>query len=151
MLIFGGVHVDILGVGWIYLSRIMARVTMILVVFQRSERQIPETKVHGKIQSIYIYFPKKVTFCPPISGIFRDPQWWDRLMGMVWEAYHKGVPLLGVPEISLDPTLQNFSGWKTWMATIKAVHFVELLQKHLKIGQSWERVKIRCLWRVGLS
>ena len=26
-------------------------------------------------------------------------------MGMVWEAYHKGVPLLGVPEISLDHCL----------------------------------------------
>ena len=23
-------------------------------------------------------------------------------MGMVWESYHKGVPLLGVPEITLD-------------------------------------------------
>ena len=23
-------------------------------------------------------------------------------MGIVWEAYHKGVPLLGVPEITLD-------------------------------------------------
>ena len=23
-------------------------------------------------------------------------------MGMVWEAYHKGVPLLGVPGITLD-------------------------------------------------
>ena len=28
-------------------------------------------------------------------------------MGMVWEAYHKGVPLLGVPEISLESTLQD--------------------------------------------
>jgi len=24
-------------------------------------------------------------------------------MGIVWEAYHKGVPLLGVPGITLDP------------------------------------------------
>ena len=23
-------------------------------------------------------------------------------MGIVWEAYHKGVPLLGVPENSID-------------------------------------------------
>ena len=29
-------------------------------------------------------------------------------MGMVWEAYHKGVPLLGVPEISLE--FWNVSG-----------------------------------------
>ena len=51
-----------------------------------------------------------------LNGIFRDPQQWDHLMGsfpyyshttpiripkdmgMVWEASHKGVPLLGVPE-----------------------------------------------------
>ena len=26
-------------------------------------------------------------------------------MGMVWEAYHKGVPLLGVPGITLDSWL----------------------------------------------
>jgi len=25
-----------------------------------------------------------------------------QILGMVWEAYHKGVPLLGVPGISLD-------------------------------------------------
>ena len=28
-------------------------------------------------------------------------------MGMVWEAYHKGVPLLGVPEITLEQTLEE--------------------------------------------
>ena len=55
-----------------------------------------------------------------IKGDSRDPQQWDPLMGsfpyyshstpiripkdmgMVWEAYHKGVPLLGVPENSLN-------------------------------------------------
>ena len=26
-------------------------------------------------------------------------------MGIVWEAYHKGVPLLGVPGITLDTTM----------------------------------------------
>ena len=26
-------------------------------------------------------------------------------MGIVWEAYHKRVPLLGVPGITLDPSL----------------------------------------------
>ena len=29
-------------------------------------------------------------------------------MGMVWEAYHKGVPSLGVPEISLDDFIGFF-------------------------------------------
>ena len=48
---------------------------------------------------------------------FQGPQQWDPLgpilfpytpiripkdMGIVWEAYHKGVPLLGVPGITLD-------------------------------------------------
>ena len=46
-------------------------------------------------------------------------------MGIVWEAYHKGVPLLGVPGITLDkesgvkvnkqafaPLKTNMTGWK---------------------------------------
>ena len=57
---------------------------------------------------------------PIVSGIFRDPQKWDLFMvsfpyyshttpirvpkdmGIVWETYHKGVPLLGVPENPTD-------------------------------------------------
>ena len=60
-----------------------------------------------------------------ISGIFRDPQQWDPLMvsfpysshttpiripkdmGIVLETYHKGVPSLGVPGITLDCTIVN--------------------------------------------
>ena len=60
----------------------------------------------------------------PVSNlfneIFRDPQYWDPFpilfpyhshmnpqrygnsMGIVWAAYHKGVPVLGVPEITLN-------------------------------------------------
>ena len=34
---------------------------------------------------------------PYHSHIFRDSN-----MGIVWEAYHKGVPLLGVPENPID-------------------------------------------------
>ena len=63
---------------------------------------------------------------PTISGIFRDPQQWDPFMvsfpyyshttpiripkdmGIVWETYHKGVPLLGVPGITLDTKLIPF-------------------------------------------
>ena len=37
---------------------------------------------------------------PYHSHIFRDSYGSD--MGIVWEAYHKGVPLLGVPGITLD-------------------------------------------------
>ena len=64
-----------------------------------------------------------------INGIFRDPQWWDPLMvsfpyyshtipislgilmGVVWEAYHKGFPLLGVPGITLDKDIQYQYLW----------------------------------------
>ena len=41
---------------------------------------------------------------PYHSHIFRDS--YGSGMGIVWEAYHKGVPLLGVPENPIDP----FSG-----------------------------------------
>ena len=34
------------------------------------------------------------------SHIFRDS--YGSGMGVVWEAYHKGVPLLGVPENPID-------------------------------------------------
>ena len=28
-------------------------------------------------------------------------------MGVIWEAYHKGVPLLGIPGITLEETLMG--------------------------------------------
>ena len=37
---------------------------------------------------------------PYYSHIFRDS--YGNGMGIVWEAYHQGVPLLGVPGITLD-------------------------------------------------
>ena len=37
---------------------------------------------------------------PYYSHIFRDS--YGSGMGRVWEAYHKGVPLLGVPENPID-------------------------------------------------
>ena len=37
---------------------------------------------------------------PYYSHIFRDS--YGSGMGIVWEAYHKGVPLLGVPENLTD-------------------------------------------------
>ena len=30
-------------------------------------------------------------------------------MGIVWEAYHKGVPLLGVPENPIDVNVQKYT------------------------------------------
>ena len=43
--------------------------------------------------------PLMVSF-PYYSHIFRDS--YGSGMGIVWEAYHKGVPLLGVPENPID-------------------------------------------------
>ena len=37
---------------------------------------------------------------PYYSHIFRDS--YGSAMGIVWEAYHKRVPLLGVPENPID-------------------------------------------------
>ena len=45
---------------------------------------------------------------PYYSHIFRDS--YGSGMGIVWEAYHKGVPLLAVPGISLD-SLNKTSPW----------------------------------------
>ena len=44
-----------------------------------------------------------VTF-PYYSHIFRDS--YGSGMGIIWEAYHKGVPLLGVPENPTDLEFQ---------------------------------------------
>ena len=43
-------------------------------------------------------------WAPYYSHIFPNPTpiRIPKDMGMVWEAYHKGVPLLGVPGITLD-------------------------------------------------
>ena len=34
-------------------------------------------------------------------------------MGIVWEAYHKGVPLLGVPENPTEPRYASISMFQT--------------------------------------
>ena len=44
---------------------------------------------------------------PYHSHIFRDS--YGSGMGIVWEASHKGVPLLGVPGITLEFTFQAMS------------------------------------------
>ena len=41
---------------------------------------------------------------PYYSHIFGDS--YGSGMGIVWEAYHKGVPLLGVPENPIDSSQQ---------------------------------------------
>ena len=43
---------------------------------------------------------------PYHSHIFRDS--YGSGMGIVWEAYHKGVPLLRVPGISLEVVIAGF-------------------------------------------
>ena len=45
---------------------------------------------------------------PYYSHIFRDS--YGSGMGIVWEAYHKGVPLLGVPENPIDKFCVVFNG-----------------------------------------
>ena len=45
---------------------------------------------------------------PPkmVSGTHSIPIFLGIFMGVVWEAYHKGVPLLGVPENPIDSCLK---------------------------------------------
>ena len=38
-------------------------------------------------------------------------------MGIVWEAYHKGVPLLGVPGITLDMRGSHASRFSSFFST----------------------------------
>ena len=45
-----------------------------------------------------------ISICPAIRHLVSQDQ--GNGMGIVWEAYHKGVPLLGVPE---NPTVRMFS------------------------------------------
>ena len=42
-----------------------------------------------------------------LLGIFRDS--YGSGVGIVWEAYHKGVPLLGVPENPIDVKIHQLS------------------------------------------
>ena len=46
---------------------------------------------------------------PYYSHIFGDS--YGSGMGIVWEAYHKGVPLLGVPENPIDTTFAKKRFW----------------------------------------
>ena len=63
---------------------------------------------------------------PRINGVFRDPlivsfPYYSHTtpiriskdMGIVWEAYHQGVPLLGVPGTTLDRIFAKFFGLET--------------------------------------
>ena len=43
-----------------------------------------------------------LTHTIPIPLSHKNPQRYGNGMGTVWEAYHKGVPLLGVLGITLD-------------------------------------------------
>ena len=53
---------------------------------------------------------------PYHSHIFRDS--YGSGMGIVWEAYHKGVPLLGVPGITLDWKLGSKVRISQWVITL---------------------------------
>ena len=58
-----------------------------------------EQKVKGDSRDPQQWDPLMVSF-PYYSHIFRDS--YGSGMGIVWEAYHKGVPLLGVPENPIE-------------------------------------------------
>ena len=47
-------------------------------------------------------------------------------MGMVWEAYHKGVPLLGVPGITLDVCVKSFTSCEVSTFQIVPVESMDL-------------------------
>ena len=54
---------------------------------------------------------------PYYSHIFRDS--YGSGMGIAWEAYHKGVPLLGVPENPIH-LLREASWWPVFAAPSKS-------------------------------
>ena len=60
---------------------------------------------------------------PYYSHTFRDSC--GSGMGIVWETYHKGVPLLGVPGITLEKSL------------VVLIHFMVLLMAEIRIT-SWD-------------
>ena len=45
-------------------------------------------------------------------------------MGIVWEAYHKGVPSLGVPENPTEMEEAQFSGPKKYVVYFFPVDFI---------------------------
>ena len=63
-------------------------------------------------RGVYLDVKKWISnFFDGFKGDSRDPQTPIRIpkdMGIVWEAYHKGVPLLGVPENPTDGFDDNF-------------------------------------------
>ena len=82
---------------------------------------------------------------PYYSHIFRDS--YGSGMGIVWEAYHKGVPLLGVPENPIDKRFDVFlrrfietvaglkkNNWERILLKISS-HFQELLVYSQKMGK----------------
>ena len=55
-------------------------------------------------------------------------------MGIVWEAYHKGVPLLGVPGITLD----------CMSADLKNTNILQLFARLIKTAQKRSRGLCSC-------
>ena len=91
-----------------------------------------------------------------VSGTHTTPIRIPKDMGMVWEAYHKGVPLWGVPGITLDPgslrcntanmpnllqkeasssSKHHFSGVNSLLILSRVIFFYQLLQSDLLIPQ----------------
>ena len=66
-------------------------------------------------------------------------------MGIVWEAYHKGVPLLRVPGITLD--IKGFPGrvylWSE-MAELVYLHPVLVFDGMFFLANLWNRPLLGC-------
>ena len=66
--------------------------------------EVPAVEVFAPFLGSRVIYPGPPTMGPPkmVSGthIFSDSC--GSGMGIVWEAYHKGVPVLGVPENPID-------------------------------------------------
>ena len=80
-----------------------SEVTCTSSIFESWDTQRNETAVlsPGMFRKSPQFRPKKGLRDPYYSPIFHSPRI-PKDMGMVWEAYRKGVPLLGVPGITLD-------------------------------------------------
>ena len=57
-------------------------------------------------------------------------------MGMVWEAYHKGVPLLGVPGITLEKGLSSIS--QSISLNLNSSNFRHLIASQQKKIHAWK-------------
>ena len=80
--------------------------------------------------------------------MLRDPQEWDPLP--IWEAYHKEVPLFGVPEIT-KRSHEHFVWGKLLCSPVRKTIYLETLlpclesnekQKHVNSQKTWDTLVV---------